>query len=63
MKKYKIFDLSLKVGKLTWKHSFEDQMTITQRILVSVVSDKVISNFDGFKNFTKGKFVEKCRQY
>ena len=57
-KNYKIFDLALKLAKLTRKYSFDDQITITQRILVHVVSDKIISNFyDGFKNFTKGKLV------
>ena len=58
MKNYKMFDLALKLAKLTQKHSFDEQITITQRILVNVVSDKIISNFyDGFENFTNGKLV------
>ena len=58
MKNYKMFDLALKLAKLTQKQSFDDHITITQRILVNVVSDKIISNFyDGFKNFTNDKLV------
>ena len=57
------FDLALKLAKLTRKHRFDDQMTIqitiTQRILVNVVADKISQNSTtGFRLLRRAHTLE-----